>query len=122
MTRQGIFARGSTLWCNVSALLIFASAGLSWSQSPPPNDHCTSATVIPSNTVTFIPFPYDTTTATVDNSCQEPIESCGAASSNTVWYSFTPQYSGSLSLNTAGSDYPTVLAVFDARSYGCGML
>ncbi len=79
----------------------------------PVNDSCSSPTVIPKNTLNFDPPPYCTVGANA--TVGEPQESCevgGVGVSNTVWYSFAPCASGTISLNTNGSDYDTVLAVF----------
>jgi len=85
----------------------------------PPNDACGSAAVIPGNTVTFNPPLLDTTGAGSEILCAAVAESCEVAAagvSNTVWYSYTPNLSGSIRVDTFGSNYNTVLSVFD----GCG--
>ena len=70
----------------------------------PSNDDPSSPTVI-----TTLPFTetLDTTEATTQS--EEPT-SCNYGHS--VWYSFTAPEQMRVALNTAGSDYPTVLAVF----------
>ncbi|MFO0972019.1 MAG: dockerin type I repeat-containing protein [Phycisphaerae bacterium] len=78
-----------------------------------PNDICATATLIPKNTLTFAPTPYCTMAANATVS--EPQESCevgGVGVSNTVWYAFNPCTDGTISLDTNGSDYDTVLSVF----------
>lgn len=82
------------------------------------NDTCATATVIPPNTTSYNPATYSTVAA--DASLSEPQESCefnNNGVSNTVWYSFTPCGSGTISLNTIGSNYDTVLSVFSGT---CG--
>ena len=82
--------------------------------STPPNDLCSSATVIPGNTVTYSPALLDTTGAGVEG-CSS-IETCEVGSvgvSNTVWYEYVPDISGRMEIDTFGSDYNTVLAVFE---------
>jgi len=82
------------------------------------NDSCSTATVIPPNSTTYDPATYSTVAA--DASGSEPQESCelnNVGVSNTVWYSFTPCGTGTISLNTIGSNYDTVLSVFSGT---CG--
>jgi len=82
----------------------------------PPNDHCASATVI--NTTAFGPPPIPTNNATTEP-CEAP-ESCEVSNvgvSNTVWYEFTAPTDGRITIDTNGSNYDTVLSIFD----GCGM-
>jgi hypothetical protein len=82
------------------------------------NDSCGNATVIPPNTTTYNPAQYSTVAA--DASGSEPQESCefnNSGVSNTVWYTFTPCGSGTINVNTIGSNYDTVLSIF---SGSCG--
>jgi len=84
-----------------------------------PNDACTSATVIPPNSTAYNPSTYSTVAANASGS--EPQESCESGNvgvSNTVWYSFTPCGGGTISINTIGSNYDTVLSVFAGS---CGL-
>jgi Leucine-rich repeat (LRR) protein len=89
-------------------------------QSPPPsNDDFDSATAIA--------LPYegaqDTSGATV--AVDDPLMGCGEGQNwHTVWYRFTAPGDGFVTLNTAGSDYDTVLAVWQGErgnllSRGC---
>ncbi|HEY3246418.1 MAG TPA: hypothetical protein VGM03_23985 [Phycisphaerae bacterium] len=85
--------------------------------TPPANDVCSSATVIPANAVVYNPALLNTTGAT--NSFCDPAESCEVGSvgtSNSVWYSYTPALSGTVVIDTGSTAYNTVLSVFD----GCG--
>ncbi len=85
--------------------------------TPPANDNCGSATVIPGDVVVYNPAVINTTGAT--NSICEPNESCEAGdvgTSNSVWYSYTPTMSGLVEIHTLGSNYNTVLSVFDGCS------
>src|SRR5207244_11834117 len=78
-----------------------------------PNDTCAAATVIPATATSFTPAPFATTQA--DASGSEPQESCETGNvgvSNTVWYSFTPCGSGTVTIDTFGSSYDTVLSMF----------
>ncbi len=80
----------------------------------PPNDDCTNAIVIPGNVATFNPALLITTGAT-NHPCEanETCESGGAGSSNSVWYRYTPDVSGTVDINTFGSTtYNTVLSIW----------
>jgi len=90
----------------------FTIRAIQASHAPPPNNDCDAATVIPSGASTYTPVPYSTAGAIAP--CAEPNESCdnGNNVSNSVWYSFSPDTDGIADLNTIGSDYDTVLAVF----------
>ena len=85
----------------------------------PPNDDCSNATVIPGNVINYNPPLLNTTGATI-GLC-ESLESCesgGLGTSNSVWYSYTPDQDGKIAVDTIGSNYNTVLSVHD----GCGYL
>ena len=56
----------------------------------------------------------DTTEATVE--IGEPIYTCAPVVGATVWYSYTPAASGVFVINTNGSDFDTMLNVFDAST------
>jgi len=84
---------------------------LSYAAAAPSNDLCANATVIPSGITTFNPSPYCTIGAGVTGG--DPAESCGfTTNSNSVWYRFTACGNGTISVDTNGSDYDTVLAIF----------
>ncbi|MGD9689829.1 MAG: S8 family serine peptidase [Phycisphaerales bacterium] len=81
------------------------------------NDECASATVIPGGNVpggitNFNPAREDVFYATLGGAC-EPNPSCDGLSANSrsVWYTFSPQFSGRINVNTAGSNYDTVLTI-----------
>ena len=81
-----------------------------------PNDLCVNATAIPSTG----PFPYTNTqdTSQATTSADDPDQGCGqGVNSNSVWYTFTPDTDGSIDVETCGSDYDTVLSIFDGT---CG--
>lgn len=75
--------------------------------TPPANDDFDQATE-----TTPLPFSQviDTAYATVAE--DDPILCIDTQGAATVWYRFTPQQSGVLTVHTFGSDYDTVLAVF----------
>lgn len=78
----------------------------------PPNDVCADATEV--HGISYNPPPIGTQNAVVDL-CenQESCEVNNVGTSNTVWYSYTPPCDGFLSVNTNGSNYDTVLSIWD---------
>ncbi|MCA9291932.1 MAG: S8 family serine peptidase, partial [Phycisphaerales bacterium] len=77
----------------------------------PSNNFCAHATNIVS--WNYNPSTYSTGSATaLPTELQENCEAGNVGVSNTVWYEFSPQYDGTISLNTNGSNYDTVLSVF----------
>jgi len=94
----------------------------SFTYAPPPNDVCTSATVIPGDATSYAPTPYSTIGAGTSSGCIETPSSCGSGFGNghSVWYRFTPNAGGRLYIDTFGSNYDTVLTVFNGTSAGCG--
>ena len=88
----------------------FLDFNLTFVASGPPNDFCGVATEI--TTDTFHPPLLDTRPASNDGG---PAESCEAGNlgvSNDVWYRYTAPANGTITVDTVGSDYDTVLAVF----------
>jgi hypothetical protein len=71
---------------------------------PPSNDDFGSATVISS-----LPFSDSLNTAEATRAGDDP--DC-AASSHTVWYTFTPDKDITVQANTFGSDYDTILCLY----------
>jgi len=94
---------------------------LSFAPTPPPNDHCPDATVIPPSTRTYNPDTVDTMNADAAGGCHEAPDTCVTSSGHSVWYHFTPDVSGRLTVHTEGSDYDTVLSIFDGTDWGCGV-
>lgn len=88
----------------------------------PGNDLCANAYIIPGDATSYNPPVTSTVSATTSNSCNEATSTCGAVGGNghSVWYQFTPTASGTLYLDTIGSDYDTVLTIFNASTWGCG--
>ncbi len=75
------------------------------------NDWCSTATEITS--FAYNPGTFSTTGfSEVSDELQESCELNAAGVSHSVWYSFVPPCTGTLDINTTGSNYDTVLAVF----------
>jgi uncharacterized repeat protein (TIGR03803 family) len=89
-----------------SVLLVTTAA------TQPANDFCSNAVVIASAN-------YTNSQATIDaTSDGDPAAPCGSLAAG-VWYQYTPPTAGDLVLDTAGSDFDTVLALY---SGSCGAL
>jgi hypothetical protein len=86
----------------------------------PANDSCDSPEHIFSGSTSFNPAPYCIAAADIDP--REPLDDCAAEISHSVWYEFIPCAVGSISINTNGSDYDTVLAVFSGDCDSLTML
>ncbi len=93
--------------------------------TPPTNDDCAGAVAIPPDATMYTAETVDTRGATSDNLCADAGYDCttGAADGSTalrsVWYSFTPDAAGTVTIDTYGSTFDTALALFDATA-GCG--
>lgn len=88
-------------------------------QGGPSNDNCVNATIIPGNVVDYQPPLLNTVDALV-GFC-DALEDCevnNAGSNHTVWYRYTPDQDGRVFITTAGSNYDTVLSVFDGCRTG----
>ncbi len=84
--------------------------------TPPANDSCASRTVIPGDAYGVYNPPLVDTDLATTATCEHD-ESCGAATnSNSVWYEFTPFEDGRITVDTVGTDYDTVLAIFRVSS------
>jgi hypothetical protein len=111
MLRQSFGLSFIVIACAICAVVRLGVA------APQSNDTCSTATTITSNL--FFPPTLNTTGANASTS--EPQETCefqNAGVSNTVWYRFTPDDDGTATINTEGSNYDTVLAVFTSCSGG----
>jgi hypothetical protein len=79
----------------------------------PNNMWCDEATVISSSVTSYDPATYSTAGANaVIDELQENCELSDVGVSHSVWYSFVPPCTGTLDINTEGSNYDTVLSVF----------
>lgn len=82
----------------------------------PPNDNCVEATEIVGTAVD--PQLLSTHNAQTDLcEAEEDCELGNVGVSNSVWYSYVPPCDGLVSINTNGTNYDTVLSIFD----GCGV-
>ncbi len=83
--------------------LVLICAVPAYAQAPPANDECATAHVLPGSA----PFPpytssVDATNATLN--AADPLLSCNSGDgTQTVWYSYTPDASGLVDINTLGS-------------------
>lgn len=80
-----------------------------WEAPPPPNDDFNNPTIIST-------MPYnislDTTGATQASDDPDLVDCNRLAGLASVWYRYTPPANGTLNLDTKGSDYDTMLAVW----------
>jgi hypothetical protein len=79
----------------------------------PPNDQCSGALVISNYTYT------NTQSTTAATSTGDPTPSCGPGFGKGVWYQYTAPVDGVLAVDTYGSGFDTVLALY---SGSCGAL
>jgi hypothetical protein len=97
-------------------ILVLAAATLALGQ--PANDDCTAPTVI-----TSLPFSDSLDVSAATSEAGDPYVPCGSftkdieALSGSVWYQFTASEELVLDVDTAGSDYDTVVAIWGG---GCG--
>jgi hypothetical protein len=80
---------------------------------PPANDLCSGAIVVASD-------PYTNNQSTLGaTSAGDPLPTCMSDFANGVWYQYTPPATGQMEVDTAGSDFPTGLAIYTGA---CGSL
>jgi hypothetical protein len=85
-----------------------------------PNDVCAEATIVTGGGPRRFTDAVDTLFATV--AASDPIPSCGTGPDGaTVWYTYTPTTGGTTLVDTKGSNYDTVVSVWQG-SEGCGSL
>lgn len=86
----------------------------------PANDHCTNATVIPGNTVHYNPANLIVSAAGV-LACP-PAHSCASGTvGKDVYYRYTPDLDGVITVDTLGSNYDTVVSAFANCRGLCGL-
>ncbi len=103
---------GTTYYIEVAGYNSSASGNLVLSANlvtPPLNDDFDNAF-----TIADTPYTFDQSTTLATTAPDDPAPSCGSGGqqSHSVWYRFTPATDGTLYLDTNGSDYDTVLAVW----------
>ncbi len=76
--------------------------------TPPANDNIASA-----RTIDTIPYVNSQGTGGATLEAGEPSYTCGYNNAASVWYRFAPGATGQLAVDTFGSDYDTVLHVFE---------
>ena len=77
----------------------------------PANDQCSGAIAMTSGTV----YTANTSGAT---STGDPTQACSSPLGSGVWYSFTANSAGQVTVNTCGSDFDTVMAVYGGTCAG----
>src|SRR5206468_10555714 len=82
--------------------------------APPANDNFANATIVSS--LPYNPLTQSVLESTVETAGGEPMPSCSVPVQSTVWYAFTPNQTGVVKINTVGSTYDTVAAVFTGNS------
>jgi hypothetical protein len=105
---------GTARWRLVAAVLVAAGFALidavparaPLAVAAPGNDNIASAAIVTSPSTTAV----DTTGATLEFA--EPQPSCGSVGA-TVWYAFTAPTSAEITVDTIGSSFDTVLAVYE---------
>ena len=94
----------------LSALALVAAASAA---AQPANDNPAAAVVIPApGTVTGT-----NVGATLD--AGEPVPSCQASTGASVWWVYTPPEDGLLAIDLTGSDFDTVLSLYQPGEIGC---
>ncbi len=100
--------------------LLAALALLGWAtgaSAQPVNDACSAAT-----NATPIPFSQVVDTTTATTAVDDPNQSCGSGAtpknSASVWYRFTAPSNGTVTANSNGSNYDTVISAFTGT---CGV-
>jgi hypothetical protein len=92
-------------WLPPSIAIIFCLGTVFQAFAQPTNDFCTNAVDMSMGTV----YAIDTSTAT---STGDPTNICSAPFGKGVWFRFTTTRTGTLTLNTCGSDFDTVIGIF----------
>jgi uncharacterized repeat protein (TIGR01451 family) len=107
----GVLAGSTVIFPNASDHLVVAFA---------PNDQCIEATIVTGDGSRRFTDTVDTLLATAEE--DDPTPDCGTGPDGaTVWYSYTPTTDGTTPIATEGSDYDTVVSVWQG-SEGCESL
>jgi hypothetical protein len=104
----------ATQWVGATGAGLNMTFTLGMAPTPPANDACASPTILPPAGPFPITCNQSTSAATVDPN--DPLQSCSAGGpaqgGATVWFQWTPSQSNAVLLNTCGSTYDTVAAVY----------
>jgi hypothetical protein len=91
----------------------FGNLVVNFRSAPPPPANDNFAAAIPVSTLPTSFPPIDTTSATTEPGEPTALFLCGSQSiGNTVWYTFTPVVATTLTVDTAGSTFDTIVAVY----------
>jgi hypothetical protein len=75
------------------------------------------------NNAPAIPLPFsDSRNTSSATQADDDPDTCGGRAGATIWYRFTPAVSGTLTANTFGSNYDTVLALYTRPSGGFNLV
>jgi hypothetical protein len=125
-----MFMRKSTLTLSIFAVLALCSLMANFPASvmaqrgapPAPNDDCDDAIDLGSPPILQHRSRYDTTGASTTNPGDPCISCClfgVGQNSNSIWYCVTPAAGKILRVNTFGSDYDTVVAIWKTDDDSC---
>ena len=79
---------------------------------PPPPGDLSNDTCASPRAVASLPFSEDLNTSSATPSGDDPVSCSGGSDSASVWYSLTTNIDTTIGIDTAGSDYDTVLSVY----------
>jgi hypothetical protein len=85
--------------------------------SPPDNDHFANADV-----VSGLPFTDSGDLAGMTTEEGEPSSACSPSAVQTVWYAFTPTTTGTVRVETTGSDFSVAVVAYQSDGTGIGGL
>src|SRR5581483_11486726 len=106
------FGDSRTSWSRLTGLLfiVLAMLAAASAQAQPANDNFASATVITGGTGTISGSNVNATAE-----LGEPVIA-GLGGGHSIWYSWTASFTGSISFNTEGSSFDTVMAAYTGNS------
>jgi Ca2+-binding RTX toxin-like protein len=107
--QQKPIARRRTWVLLACSLLALSFPAVARAGVVPANDDFADATPVTEP----LPFADSTTTVGATLEANEPTVRCGFKERRTVWYSFTPSVDTIVSANTFGSDFDTILGVWE---------
>jgi WD40 repeat protein len=121
LARADRIARRALLWAPPAALLVLVLSGAAAvappaAAAPPGNDNFLSAQVLAAGAGMV-----DSTTADATKEPGEP-DHAGDAGGASVWFTWTPNFTGTAFVETAGSAIDTLLAVYQGSSFAGAQL